>query len=55
MKKIIAQSLLLSFGLINAQAFKGNGDVKGQVGLNVQNGGTGIFYRLILELEKTCH
>jgi hypothetical protein len=43
MKKIIVLSFLLSFGLINAQAFKGNGDVKGQVGLNLQNGGTGIF------------
>jgi outer membrane protein G len=43
MKKIIALSLLLSFSLINAQAFKGNGDVKGQVGLNLQDGGTGIF------------
>lgn len=43
MKKFITLSLLLSFGLINAQAFKGNGDVKGQVGLNLQEGGTGIF------------
>jgi len=43
MKKIITLSLLLSFGLISAQAFKGNGDVKGQVGLNLQDGGTGIF------------
>jgi hypothetical protein len=24
-------------------SFKGNGDVKGQVGLNLQDGGTGIF------------
>jgi len=43
MKKIITLSLLLSFGLINAQAFKGNGDVKGQVGFNIQDGGTGVF------------
>ena len=43
MKKIILATFLFSFSLINAQAFKGNGDVKGQVGLNVQSGGTGIF------------
>lgn len=27
---------------VNAQAYKGKGDIKGQVGLNVQDGGTGI-------------
>lgn len=43
MKKIILATFLFSSSLINAQAFKGNGDVKGQVGLNVQSGGTGIF------------
>lgn len=42
MKKIITLSLLLSFGLINAQAFKGKGDIKAQVGANIQDGGTGI-------------
>lgn len=42
MKKIITLSLLLSIGLINAQAFKGKGDIKAQVGANIQNGGTGI-------------
>jgi hypothetical protein len=29
-------------------SFKGNGDVKGQVGLNLQDGGTGILFLLIL-------
>lgn len=43
MKKIITLSLLLSFGLMNAQAFKGDGDVKSQIGLDIQDGGTGIF------------
>ena len=42
MKKIITLSLLLSIGLINAQAFKGKGDIKAQVGANIQDGGTGI-------------
>ncbi|MFC6875511.1 DUF6646 family protein [Flavobacterium myungsuense] len=42
MKKIITLSLLLSFGLINAQAFKGKGDTKAQVGANIQDGATGI-------------
>ncbi|SEA83536.1 hypothetical protein SAMN05443667_109192 [Flavobacterium gillisiae] len=43
MKKVITLLLLSSVWLTNAQAFKGNGDVKGQVGLNLQDGGTGIF------------
>ncbi|MFV7235243.1 MULTISPECIES: DUF6646 family protein [Flavobacterium] len=42
MKKIITLALLLSFSLINAQAFKGKGDAKFNVGANIQNGGTGI-------------
>jgi len=42
MKKIIIALLVLSSGFVNAQAFKGKGDVKGQVGLNLQSGGTGI-------------
>ena len=28
---------------INAQAYKGKGDAKMQIGANIQNGGTGIF------------
>lgn len=42
MKKMITLLLLCSAGLVNAQAFKGKGDVKGQVGLHLQSGGTGI-------------
>ena len=43
MKKVITLLLLWSVWLTSAQAFKENGDVKGQVGLNIQDGGTGIF------------
>jgi len=42
MKKIITVALLFTIGLINAQAFKGNGDVKFDVGANIQDGGSGI-------------
>ncbi len=42
MKKMITLLLLCSAGFVNAQAFKGKGDVKGQVGLHLQSGGTGI-------------
>lgn len=42
MKKIITLSLLLAAGFINAQAYKGKGDIKAQVGANIQTGGTGI-------------
>ena len=43
MKKIITLLLLSATALINAQtAFKGKGDVKVQVGANIQKGGTGI-------------
>jgi len=42
MKKIITVLVLFAVGFLNAQAFKGKGDVKGQVGLSVQSGGTGI-------------
>lgn len=43
MKKIIILLFVFSATLINAQAYKGKGDIKMQVGVNVQNGGTGIF------------
>ncbi len=43
MKKLFTIVLLGAFCILNAQSFKGNGDIKGQVGLNLQNGGTGIF------------
>ncbi|MFV5696858.1 DUF6646 family protein [Flavobacterium sp. ZT3R17] len=42
MKKIITLSLLLLVGFVNAQAYKGKGDTKFDVGANIQNGGSGI-------------
>lgn len=42
MKKSITVVVLLTVGLINAQAFKGKGDVKFDVGANFQGGGSGI-------------
>ncbi|MFH6997789.1 DUF6646 family protein [Flavobacterium sp. FlaQc-57] len=43
MKKIITLLFLVSFGFTQAQqAFKGKGDVKVNVGANLQNGGSGI-------------
>jgi hypothetical protein len=43
MKKVFTLLLLSTVWLTSAQAFKGNGDVKGQVGLNLQDGGSGVF------------
>jgi hypothetical protein len=43
MKKIITLTLLMSFGMTQAQqAFKGKGDAKFNIGANIQDGGTGI-------------
>jgi len=43
MKKAITLLFLVSFGFINAQqAFKGKGDIKVNVGANLQDGGSGI-------------
>lgn len=42
MKKIITLLLLVTFGLTNAQAFKGKGDKKVNVGAAFQDNGTGI-------------
>ena len=42
MKKIILLVALVTVSLVNAQAYKGAGDVKAQVGANIQKGGTGI-------------
>ena len=36
--------LLLTVGFLNAQAYKGKGDIKAQVGLNIQDHGTGIIF-----------
>jgi hypothetical protein len=43
MKKIITLLVVLSVGFVNAQAFKGKGDIKAQIGANIQDGGTGVF------------
>jgi hypothetical protein len=42
MKKIITAIAIVMVGLVNAQAYKGKGDIKAQVGMNIQNHGTGI-------------
>jgi hypothetical protein len=42
MKKIITLALLSSVFLASAQAYKGKGDIKAQVGLSLQKYGTGI-------------
>jgi len=43
MKKVITLLFLVSFGFINAQqAFKGKGDIRVNVGANLQDGGSGI-------------
>lgn len=42
MKKIILLSLIAFTSFSNAQAFKGKGDIKGQVGASFQKGGNGI-------------
>jgi hypothetical protein len=42
MKKVITLLLVLATGMANAQAYKGKGDIKGQVGAIVQTGGVGL-------------
>ena len=42
MKKIITILAFATVSLVNAQAFKGKGDIKAQVGMNIQDHGTGI-------------
>jgi hypothetical protein len=42
MKKIIIIAAIVMVSLANAQAYKGKGDIKAQVGLNTQSHGTGI-------------
>jgi len=42
MKKIITIVALAMVSLANAQAYKGKGDIKGQVGWNIQDHGNGI-------------
>ncbi len=43
MKKIITLLLLSSACFVNAQAFKGKGDFKAQIGASLQSGANGIF------------
>jgi hypothetical protein len=43
MKKIFTIVLLGAFCMVNAQAFKGKGDTKLDIGMTFQNGGTGIM------------
>ena len=45
MKKLITVLLVLSASFVNAQAFKGKGDVKLQVGATMQEYATGIVTR----------
>jgi hypothetical protein len=52
MKRVITLLLLSSVWL--QASLQGKRDVKGQVGLNLQDGGTGIFYPLISVLVKIC-
>ena len=42
MKKIFTVVVLGAFCFVNAQSFKGYGDSKFNVGMNIQDGGTGI-------------
>lgn len=43
MKKIFTIVLLGAICMVNAQAFKGKGDTKLNIGMTIQNGGTGIL------------
>ena len=42
MRKLITVIAIITVSMINAQAYKGKGDIKAQVGANIQNHGTGI-------------
>lgn len=43
MKKIFTIVLLGAFCMVNAQAFKGKGDTKLNIGMTIQDGGTGVL------------
>jgi hypothetical protein len=43
MKKIFTIVLIGAFCIVNAQAFKGKGDTKLNIGMTIQNGGTGVL------------
>lgn len=42
MRKLFTVAAIIAVSMANAQAYKGKGDTKAQVGLNVQDHGTGI-------------
>ncbi len=42
MRKLILVAAIFAASMVNAQAYKGKGDIKAQVGLNIQDHGTGI-------------
>lgn len=42
MKKIVTLFMLVAVSMVNAQAFKGKGDIKAQVGASFQSGANGI-------------
>ncbi len=44
MRKLITFGLLCFVGFAQAQAYKGKGDIKAQVGANFQKGGSGIDF-----------
>ncbi len=48
MKKIMLSAMIAVFGIANAQtdAFRGVGDTRYQIGLNLQDGGTGVMTSL---------
>ncbi len=55
MKKILLIiTLFAAVQISNAQAFQGKGDTKFQVGLNLQDGGTGINTTVDFGLGETC-
>jgi outer membrane protein G len=43
MKKILSIVFLGAFCIVSAQAFKGKGDTKFNLGMTLQNGGTGVL------------
>lgn len=42
MKKTVTVAAIIMVSFANAQAYKGKGDIKAQVGVNIQDHGTGI-------------
>lgn len=42
MRNLITAVAIITVSMVSAQAYKGKGDIKAQVGLNIQDHGTGI-------------